>query len=96
MDPLQTLRGEKRAEILRLAEARGGHNVRIFGSVARGESRDGSDADLLIEFEKGRTLFDLIELKSDLQSLIGANVDIVTPSSLRYVRDRVLAEAQPL
>lgn len=96
MITLQTLRGEKRDEILRLAEARGGRNVRIFGSVVRGESRDDSDVDFLIEFEMGRTLFDLIGLKSDLQDLIGANVDIVTPNSLRYVCDRVLAEAQPL
>ena len=75
---------------------RGGRNIRVFGSVVRGENRGDSDVDFLIEFEKGRTLFDLIELKLDLEELIGATVDIVTPDSLKYLRDRVLAEAQAL
>jgi predicted nucleotidyltransferase len=93
---LDTLRCEKRAEILRLAEKRGGRNVRVFGSVARGDNRQNSDVDFLVEFEAGRTLLDLIGLKLDLQDLLGATVDVVTPNSLRYVRERVLAEAQPL
>jgi hypothetical protein len=93
---LDTLRREKRAEILRLAETHGGHNVRVFGSVARGENVENSDVDFLVEFEKGRTLLDLIGLKLDLQDLLGATVDVVTPNSLHYVRERVLAEAKPL
>ena len=93
---LDTLRREKKAEILRLADTYGGHNVRVFGSVARGDNGENSDVDFLVEFEKGRTLFDLIGLKLDLQDLLGAAVDVVTPNSLRYIRERVLAEAQPL
>jgi uncharacterized protein len=96
MVSLDTLRCEKKAEILRLAETHGGHNIRVFGSVARGDNGQNSDVDFLVEFEKGRTLFDLIALKLDLQDLLGATVDVVTPNSLRYVRERVLAEAQPL
>ena len=96
MVTLNTLRGEKRAEILRVAEVHGARNIRVFGSVVRGDNRDDSDVDLLVEFEEGKTLFDLIGLKLDLQNLLGATVDVVTPNSLRYLRDRVLAEALPI
>ena len=96
MVTLDTLPGEKRAEILRVAEVHGARNIRVFGSVVRGDNRDDSDVDLLVEFEEGKTLFDLIGLKLDLQNLLGATVDVVTPNSLRYIRDRVLAEALPI
>jgi len=96
MVTLDTLRGEKRAEILRVAEVHGARNIRVFGSVVRGDNRADSDVDLLVEFEEGKTLFDLIGLKLDLQNLLGATVDVVTPNSLRYIRDRVLAEALPI
>ena len=96
MVTLNTLRGEKRAEILRVAEVHGARNIRVFGSVVRGDNRDDSDVDLLVEFKEGKTLFDLIGLKLDLQNLLGATVDVVTPNSLRYIRDRVLAEALPI
>jgi len=96
MVTLDTLRREKKPDILRLAEVYGAHDVRIFGSVARGDNRDNSDIDFLVEFDKGRTLFDLVGLRLDLQELLGATVEVVTPNSLRYIRDRVVAEAQPL
>ena len=96
MVTLAKLRNEKRAEILRLAEAHGARNVRVFGSVARAENREGSDVDLLVDFEAGQTLVDLIGLKLDLEGLLGVEVDVVTPNSLRYVRERVLSEAVPL
>jgi len=96
MMTLDALRHEKRAESLRRADMHGGRNVCVFGSVVRGDNREESDNDFLIEFDPGRTPFDLIGLKLDLQELLGATVDVVTPNSLRYIRDRVLAEAQPL
>ena len=96
MVTLDTLRREKKPDILRLAEMYGARNVRIFGSVARGDNRDESDIDFLVEFDKGRTLFDLVGLRLDLQELLGATVEVVTPNSLRYIRDRVVAEAQAL
>lgn len=96
MVTLNTLRNEKRAEILRLAETHGARNIRVFGSVVRADNRDDSDVDLLVEFDKGKSLLDLIGLKLDLENLLGAKVDVVTPNSLRYIRDRVLAEALPL
>ena len=96
MVTLDTLRREKRNEILRLGEKHGASSIRVFGSVARGDNREGSDVDLLVEFDSGRTLFDLIGLRLDLKELLGAEVDIVTPNSLRYLRDRVVAEARAL
>ena len=91
---LDTLRREKKAEILRLAKTRGARNVHIFGSVARGDNGQDSDVDFLVEFEQGRTLLDLIGL--DLQDLLGASGDVVTPNSLRYMRERIVAEAEAL
>ncbi|HXM44284.1 MAG TPA: nucleotidyltransferase domain-containing protein [Bryobacteraceae bacterium] len=93
---LDTLRRERGAEILRLSEARGGPNVCVFGSVVRGDNGQDSDVDFLVEFEERRTLLDLIGLKLDLQDLLGATVDVVTPNSLRYIRERALAEVEPL
>ncbi|HEV2201200.1 MAG TPA: nucleotidyltransferase family protein [Bryobacteraceae bacterium] len=90
---LDALHLEKREEILRLAAQHGARNIRVFGSVARGENRDASDVDFLVDFEPGRTLFDLIRLRLDLRELLGAEVEVVTPGSLRYIRDRILAEA---
>ena len=96
MVTLETLQGEKRTEILRLGEKHGARNIRVFGSVARGGSREESDVDFLVDFDKGRTLFDLIGLRLDLKDLLGVEVDIVTPNSLRYIREQVLAEARTL
>jgi predicted nucleotidyltransferase len=71
MMTLDTLRVEKRAEILRLAELHGCRNIRLFGSVTMGENKPGSDVDFLVELEKGRGLLDLGGLLSDLQNLLG-------------------------
>jgi uncharacterized protein len=96
MVTLDILRTEKRAAIVRLGEQHGASNIRVFGSVVRGENREESDIDFLVDFEKGRSLFDLIRFKLDLQELLNVTVDVVTPGSLRYLRQRVLTEAQPL
>jgi predicted nucleotidyltransferase len=96
MITLEILRTEKRAAIVRLGEQHGASNIRVFGSVVRGENREESDIDFLVDFEKGRSLFDLIRFKLDLQDLLNVTVDVVTPGSLRYLRQRVLTEAQPL
>ncbi|HET7272454.1 MAG TPA: nucleotidyltransferase family protein [Rubrobacter sp.] len=78
-------------------EAARRHGVRVFGSVARGTDAEGSDLDLLIEFEPGRDLFDLIELKDELEEVSGRSVDIVTERSLSpHIREKVLREAMPL
>src|SRR6266567_430581 len=94
---LDRLRLEKRAEILRLAESHGCHNVRVFGSVASGENKPGSDVDFLVDLDDGRGLLDLGRLLSDLESLLGTDVDVVESGSVHpYIRDRVFAEAKPL
>src|SRR5260370_42040282 len=84
----------KREDILRIATTYGAYNVRVFGSVARGEADSESDVDLLGDMEPGRSLFDLAGLLMDLQDLLGSNVDEVTEDGLRArVRKRVLKEA---
>jgi predicted nucleotidyltransferase len=85
----------RREEILRLAASHGASNIRIFGSVARGEAGANSDVDLLVEFEPGRSLLDLAGLELDLQDLLGCKVDVGTQVR-EIIRDRVEREAVPL
>jgi predicted nucleotidyltransferase len=72
------------------------HGVRragIFGSTARGEARPDSDLDLLVEFEEGRSLLDLVDLRLVLEDLLGREADVVTYASLHpQLRKRVLEE----
>ncbi len=97
MVSLRMLREEKRDAILDLARRHGAANVRVFGSVARGEATPESDVDLLVDWESGRSLLDHTGLVLDLQDLLGAPVEIGTERSLHwYVRERILAEAVPL
>lgn len=85
---------DKRDEILRLAARHGAFNVRVFGSVARGEADEKSDVDFLVDLEEGRNLLDLGGLLMDLRDLLNREVDVVTPDGLRArIRDRVLREA---
>jgi uncharacterized protein len=83
--------------VLRIAAAHGAANVRVFGSVGRGEQDVSSDLDLLVDMAEGRSLFDLIALSNDLEESLGVDVDVVTEASLSpYIRDRVLDEAVAL
>jgi uncharacterized protein len=91
-----TLAREKRSPIFQLADKYGASNLRVFGSVARGDNSESSDVDLLVEFGKDRTLFDLIAFRLDLRDLLGVDVDMVTPGNLRYIRENVLAEARAI
>lgn len=94
---LDTLRREKRAEIIRLAERHGCRNVRVFGSVVYGENRPDSDVDFLVDIDPGRSLFDLAGLMGDLKDLLGTEVDLVESQGIHpYIRDRILGEAVPL
>jgi len=87
----------ERADVNRIAAAHGARNVRIFGSVVRGESNDSSDLDLLVDMAEGRSLLDLVALGDDLEQALGVAVDVVTEKSLSpYLRDRILAEAVSL
>jgi hypothetical protein len=73
--------GDKRAAILQLAEEHGAYNVRVFGSVARGEARPDSDVDLLISVREGVSIFRLVGLWLALKELLGREVDLVDDSS---------------
>ena len=96
MNPRETLLA-KRDAILRIAATHGASNLRIFGSVARGDCDDRSDYDFLVDLEPGRSLLDLGGLLMDLQELLHKKVDVITPRALRpRIRDSVLREGVPL
>ena len=91
---LDTLHAQ-RAAILEVARRRGARNLRVFGSVARGEAGETSDVDLLVDMEPGRTLLDLTALERELSELLGCRVEVGTTLAPR-VRARVLREAVAL
>lgn len=86
-----------RNEVLELARARGASNLRVFGSVARGEDEPSSDIDLLADFPLGTSLLTVIGLEQALRELLGVAVDLGPADALRGdMRERVLAEARVL
>jgi predicted nucleotidyltransferase len=94
---LQEVRTTRRDEILRVVARRGARNIRVFGSVARGENDAASDIDFLVDLEPDRSLFDLSGLLMDLEALLQTEVDVVTERGLRArIREKVLREAVPL
>jgi predicted nucleotidyltransferase len=94
---LHELRSKYRELILESAARRGAHNVRVFGSIARGESNADSDIDLLVDFETGRSLLDLAGLQIDLETALGCRVDVVSGRGLRpRVADQVNRDAVSL
>ena len=94
---LEDLLKAKREEILRVCAKYGAYNVRVFGSVARGEADEQSDIDLIVDFEPGRSLLDNAGLWLELQELLGVKVDVVSSHGIKpRIRERVLREAIPL
>lgn len=88
---------EVRQEILRIARTHGASNVCIFGSLSRGQAREDSDLDLLVDLDEGSSLLDLIAIEREVEELLHRPVDVVTRRGLSvYLRDRILAEAVPL
>ena len=88
---------ELREDIRRVAAESGARDVRLFGSVARGEEHDGSDVDFLVAVDPGRSLLDLARLELRLEQLLGRPVDVVTEAGLREsVRVSALREAIPV
>jgi predicted nucleotidyltransferase len=94
-DLRQRLR-ERRSELLAAAARRGASNLRIFGSVARGDDSAGSDIDFLVDFEASRSLVDVAGLILDLQGILGVPVDVIEASTLRPGDGDILAEAVAL
>lgn len=96
MDTVTFLKNHRK-EILDLASRNGAENVRVFGSVVRGEDRPDSDIDFLVNLQSGRSLLDLARFLRELKSLLGRDVDVVTEAGLRSrIKQRVLKEARPL
>ena len=94
---IEDLLRAKREDILRLAVKHGAGNIRLFGSVARGEAQSDSDVDLLVQMEEGRSLLDLVRFWQDLEELLGRKVDVLTDGGISpYLKDRIYAEAVPL
>lgn len=86
-----------RRQILALARKHGASDVMVFGSVARGEARDGSDVDFLVTFAPDRSLLDHVAFQQDLEDLLHVKVDVVSREGLSpYIRDAVLREAIPV
>ncbi len=88
---------EHAEDIRRIASQHGAQRVRVFGSRVRGAAGESSDLDLLVDFEPGRDLLDLVALKQDLEEFLGCRVDVVEEEGLSpYLRKRVLEEARSL
>jgi predicted nucleotidyltransferase len=88
---------QNREEILRIAARHGARNVRVFGSVARGEDGSDSDVDLLVEMEDERSLLDLVGLEQDLEELLQRKVDVLTDESIHpTIRPRITADVRAL
>ena len=87
----------RREDIMSIAASHGARNIRVFGSVSRGEETGQSDVDFLVDFDPGRSLLDHVALIQDLERLLQCRVDVVTEPGLHwYIRDRITKEAIPL
>ncbi|OHB56558.1 MAG: nucleotidyltransferase [Planctomycetes bacterium GWF2_42_9] len=87
----------RRDEVLSLAAKHGAHNVRVFGSVARGENKPSSDIDFLVVMSADSSLFDQAELLYDLEEMFGCKVDLIDePLLYPQIREQILAESKPL
>jgi len=87
------LSAEDRNKIIEIAQKFGATAVSLFGSYAKGNAKQGSDIDILVEFEPGRSLFDLVRMERELSEKLGLEVDVVTPNSLHpRIRARIMEE----
>lgn len=86
----------RRADVLAAAQRHGAANVRVVGSVAREQQRPGSDVDLLVDIEPGRTLFDVAALHDELEELLACDVDVITSGAAKGRLAYLLDEAVPL
>ncbi len=94
---LDALLQKKRNDVIALAAKHGAQNVRVFGSVARGESSPESDIDFLVKMEENRSPLDLSALVLDLRELLGVKVDVVSEDGIYWLlRRRILKESKPL
>jgi predicted nucleotidyltransferase len=87
----------RRDAIIEIARRHGAFDIRLFGSIARGEATDASDLDLIVRFDAGRSLLDHGGLVMDLRELLGVRVDVIDEDGMRpRFRQHVMKEAVPL
>jgi predicted nucleotidyltransferase len=91
------LSAEATPTLVDIARKHGAVRASLFGSYARGNAREDSDLDVLVELESGRSLLDLVRLERELRETLGLDVDVATPRSLHpMILDRVMAERTPI
>ncbi len=96
MKPSEAL-ATHRDKLLAIAAGHGASNVRVFGSVARGADKEGSDIDVLVNVRKGTSLFGLVGLQLEMEEVLGVKVDLCTEGGLHpELKDRILSEARPI
>ncbi|MBI5910086.1 MAG: nucleotidyltransferase family protein [Betaproteobacteria bacterium] len=96
MKPSEAL-ATHREKLLAIAAGHGASNLRVFGSVAKGIDREGSDIDLLVDIRQGTSLFDLVGMQQDFEDVLGMKVDLLTEPELHpELKERVLSEARTL
>ena len=87
----------RKEDILKLAFSYGVKDIRIFGSVARGEQDDNSDVDILVEMDKNKSLFDRLGFKYELEKLLQKKVDVISVRAIRgRLKENILKESLPL
>ncbi len=96
MSRLRELVELKRDEINAVVRQHRGRGIALFGSVARGDDSSASDLDFLVEFDKGSSLFDLMDLQEALEALLGVPVDVVSVGGLKDRDEHIRREAIPL
>ena len=96
MKPSEALQNHRDA-VLQAAARIGAYNVRVFGSVSRGEDADSSDLDLLVDVPRGVTLLDMVRLQTSIENELGVAVDVLTARDIPVrFRARVVQEARPI
>lgn len=93
---LRLLIASRREQVLAIASRHRASRVRLFGSAARGEDRPDSDIDLLVDFDEGSSLFDLMHLSRELEELLGRSVDVVSAGGLKNRDQAILTESVDL
>ena len=94
---LDELIKQKRKDILNLAGKYGAYNVRIFGSVARGQANKDSDIDFLVDLKSDRSLWDLGGLWTELNTLLQVRIEVFTENTLKEnIRESAFKEAIPI
>jgi uncharacterized protein len=96
MSPLRDLVTARREQVMAVAARHYANRVRLFGSVARGDDRPDSDIDLLVDFDRDSSLFDLMRMARELEELLGHPVDVVSAGGLKDRDRHILSECVDL